>query len=79
MAPKSSDHVQSWIVSLSNRAINLTEIVRQPGHYNNHNNLIEPVLDEFNNTCNDIYLVDDDQDDDNDTRFEDKFADHLWF
>ena len=77
MAPKSSDHIQSWIVSLSNRAINLTEIVRQPSHYNNHNNLIEPVLDEFNNTCNDIYLVDDDQDEDIDTRNEDTFADHL--
>ena len=81
---QSTDHIQSWIVSLSNRAINFTEIIRQPGyHHNNSINLIEPVLDEFNNTCNDIYLVDDDDeendknDSNNNRRYVDKFVDHL--
>ena len=71
---QSNNHGQSWIVSLSNRAINFTEIIRQPGYSNNHA-MIEPVLDELHNTCNDIYLVDDDQendydiDDDNKSRY----------
>jgi hypothetical protein len=80
---QSTDHIQSWIVSLSNRAINFTELIRQPDYNNyrnsNHPNMIEPVLDECNNTCNDIYLVDDDQDNDYDDHvgYEDKYVDHL--
>ena len=62
---QSNNHGQSWIVSLSNRAINFTEIIRQPGYSSNHS-MIEPVLDELHNTCNDIYLVDDDQENDYD-------------
>lgn len=83
-AQQSTDHIQSWIVSLSNRAINFTEVVRPPGYNSrNHQTMIEPVLDELHNTCNDIYLVDDDDDDDDDQNNNDidddnnKFVDHL--
>lgn len=79
--PPSTEHVQSWIVSLSNRAINLTEILRPPGYNNynsNRNNLIEPVVNEFNHTSNDIYLVEDDDEVnnyDNHIRYNDKYVD----
>jgi hypothetical protein len=82
IAQQSTDHIQSWIVSLSNRAINFTEVLRPPGYnIRNHHTMIEPVLDELNNACNDIYLVDDDDDDhENDYDVDDdnnKFVDHL--
>jgi hypothetical protein len=70
---------QSWIVSLSNRAIHFTELVRPPN--DNHPIAIQqPTVNHRNNTRNDIYLVDDDQDDvddddDDATRFFDSYID----